>query len=79
MRISFHTEGEAKRILANLIFILEKNGYVTLSNLNELLHFGYYDQDQKKGWTDLQDAKILWDDMIGLWYLILPKMKRLIF
>lgn len=79
MRIPFNVERAATRILENLNYIIKTYGKATVAELYDLGHVGYQYHHTRQGWTDLHDAKIIYNDFEKVWYLILPEPKELYF
>lgn len=72
----FDTKEEAEQVLKIAKEeVLNRYGEVTLMDMYDLSGIEPMYSDQFKRWTNLDDAKIIWNEQEKSWSVILPKLE----
>ena len=76
IELLFKTKEEAEQVLKVATEeVLDRYGEITLMDIYELSSIEAAYSDQFKRWTNLDDAKIIWNEQEKSWSIILPKLE----
>lgn len=73
MKIPFYTAHRPMQVLKLLKYFIGVYGAATMADLYHLQDKDYCLRDTKIGWTNLDGATIVFDQMSEIYYLILPE------
>lgn len=76
IKLLFDTKEEAEWVLKIAKEeVLNRYGEVTLADIYDLSGIEPMYSDQFKRWTNLDDAKVIWNEQEKSWSIILPKLE----
>ena len=73
IEIPCETKKDAEQILSEAKALLRDYGYVTLVDIFDLSSMPSTWGDRDAVWTNLDEAKVIWNAGEGHWSMILPK------